>query len=141
MMMPMMLTAMMMRSSLQYPIKLMPFAFSYQSDCQPIPPFWLASNSCRSATVASPCDWKKRRRKSRSTWLSLESSPSRVSMRTSPGPADSSFTAMEGRKRSLSSESASTFSCLRKLGAYGGAKLIRRRHVAEGCYFTVANKL
>ena len=101
----------------------------------------LAAISDKVDALASPCDWKKRRRKSRSTWLSLESSPSRVSMRTSPGPADSSFTAMEGRKRSLSSESASTFSCLRKLGAYGGAKLIRRRHVAEGCYFTVANKL
>ena len=101
----------------------------------------LAAISDKVDALASPCDWKKRRRKSRSTWLSLESSPSRVSVRTSPGPADSSFTAMEGRKRSLSSESASTFSCLRKLGAYGGAKLIRRRHVAEGCYFTVANKL
>ncbi len=101
----------------------------------------LAAISDKVDALASPCDWKKRRRKSRSTWLSLESSPSRVSVRTSPGPADSSFTAMEGRKRSLSSELASTFSCLRKLGAYGGAKLIRRRHVAEGCYFTVANKL
>ena len=81
----------------------------------------LAAISDKVDALASPCDWKKRRRKSRSTWLSLESSPSRVSMRTSPGPEDSCFTAMEGRKRSLSSESASTFSCLRTLGAYGGA--------------------